>query len=334
MKIRSLLLTASAAIILAAGCKKEKVPPTPPTVTTATLTNVTTSSATAGGTITSDGRSVITASGIVWSRSKTTPTLADSVLNSTTGSGSFTANLTNLDFGTTYYIRAFATNALGTGYGAVVTLNTTNDNTKVRFNYMGKQVVYGVIVSTVTGKSWLDRNLGSSAVATSLTDTAGYGDLFQWGRGADGHQLRTSGKTSTPSSTDSPGNSDFIYGNSAPSNYGDWRIPQNDNLWQGSAGVNNPCPTGWHVPTKDEWIAETNTMDATSAFTALKLTLQGYRSEISGNVNAGSQGTSGYYWSSTVEPSLDSYCKIIAPGAFNISVADRTIGMAVRCIKD
>ena len=47
------------------------------------------------------------------------------------------------------------------------------------------------------GRVWMDRNLGASQVATSSTDTNSYGDLYQWGRGADGHQLRISNTTST-----------------------------------------------------------------------------------------------------------------------------------------
>ena len=50
---------------------------------------------------------------------------------------------------------------------------------------------YGTVVNPVTGKVWLDRNLGATQVATSCTDADSYGDLYQWGRAADGHQVRT-----------------------------------------------------------------------------------------------------------------------------------------------
>jgi hypothetical protein len=89
------------------------------------------------------------------------------------------------------------------------------------------------------GQVWMDRNLGASRVATSSTDSAAYGDLYQWGRGADGHQIRTSGTTDVTSDTDVPGHDDFITTNTSPY---DWRSPQNDNLWQGVSGINNPCP--------------------------------------------------------------------------------------------
>jgi hypothetical protein len=136
-------------LLIALSCKKSDSapPPTAPAVTTTALTNITTSSATTGGTILTDGNSAITQSGIVWSKTNATPTLTDSVIAGTTSKGSFTTNLTSLDFNTVYYIRAFATNSVGTGYGDVVKLNTVNDTSKVRFTYNGKEVIHGIIIS-------------------------------------------------------------------------------------------------------------------------------------------------------------------------------------------
>ncbi|MFZ1451482.1 MAG: hypothetical protein WAT20_02205, partial [Ferruginibacter sp.] len=51
------------------------------------------------------------------------------------------------------------------------------------------------VFNPITGKIWMDRNLGASRVATSSTDDLAYGDLYQWGRLTDGHQNRTSGTT-------------------------------------------------------------------------------------------------------------------------------------------
>ena len=92
----------------------------------------------------------------------------------------------------------------------------------------------------------MDRNLGANQVATSSTDANAYGDLYQWGRGNDGHQCRNSSTTSTLSSSDTPPNSNFILSPNAPY---DWRTTQNNNLWQGVNGTNNPCPTGFRIPT-------------------------------------------------------------------------------------
>jgi hypothetical protein len=114
----------------------------------------------------------------------------------------------------------------------------------ITFTYNGASVTYGTVISA--GRYWLDRNLGATQVATSSTDASAYGDLFQWGRGADGHQIRTSSTTTTTSATDIPGNASFIKSSS------NWRSAQNDNLWQGINGINNPCPSGYRIPTETE----------------------------------------------------------------------------------
>jgi hypothetical protein len=75
------------------------------------------------------------------------------------------------------------------------------------------------VIPTVVGANnrvWMDRNLGASQVATSSGDAAGYGDLYQWGRGTDGHQIRTSGTTGTLSTSDQPGHGNFIITTSSP----------------------------------------------------------------------------------------------------------------------
>jgi hypothetical protein len=95
-----------------------------PELSTAAITNLTSSSATSGGTIAGDGGAAITASGICWSKTNNTPTISDSTKSGTTASGSFTYVMNNLEDNTTYYVRAFATNSVGTGYGDVVTFTT------------------------------------------------------------------------------------------------------------------------------------------------------------------------------------------------------------------
>ncbi|MDF1517225.1 MAG: hypothetical protein P1P79_04715, partial [Lutibacter sp.] len=100
------------------------------------------------------------------------------------------------------------------------------------------------VYNSKTGKTWMNKNLGASQVATSPTDSLAYGDLYQWGRLMDGHEKRTSGTTTTLSSSDTPGHSNFILASSMPN---DWRSPQNVNLWQGLVSTNNPCPTGYRL---------------------------------------------------------------------------------------
>ena len=93
-----------------------------PTATTYQTTAITDSSATVSGAVTEDGDLPILEQGICWGL--TTPTISDSHIAASSVLDSFSCSLTNLSFATTYYARAYATNALGTGYGETVTFTT------------------------------------------------------------------------------------------------------------------------------------------------------------------------------------------------------------------
>jgi uncharacterized protein (TIGR02145 family) len=216
----------------------------------------------------------------------------------------------------------------------------TNGQTLTFYNgapvWTGGTISYANTVVSTTGKIWMDRNLGATQVATSSTDAASYGDIYQWGRGTDGHQIRTSATTATLSSTDLPGNGNFIASSNA---IGDWRSTINGNLWQGVSGVNNPCPTGYRIPTEIEWNDErlswsTNTSGGAFA-SPLKLTLTGWRVYSNGLFDVNSVGNFGYYWSSTVtaDQSGSRGLMIFSSDASMIN-ASRANGYSVRCIKD
>lgn len=102
------------------SCRKK---PTPPVVTTANVTAITQTSASSGGNVTSDGGAGVTARGVCWGTSPN-PTVANNKTTDGTGIGPFTSSLTGLTPGTTYYVRAYATNSAGTGYGSQVTFTT------------------------------------------------------------------------------------------------------------------------------------------------------------------------------------------------------------------
>lgn len=197
----------------------------------------------------------------------------------------------------------------------------------VTFTYNGQEVTYGT-VQGANGTCWLDRNLGASQVATSSTDSLAYGDLFQWGRGADGHQVRTSGIISTLSNSDTPGHGLFIITSSG--NY-DWRNPLNDNLWQGVNGTNNPCPAGYRLPTEAEWNAERLSWSAGAFASPLKLPMAGYRDHSGGSLFV--VGLGGYYWSSTVSDSVSRFLYSFSSVA-GMDSYYRANGSSVRCLKD
>jgi len=179
----------------------------------------------------------------------------------------------------------------------------------------------------------MDRNLGATQVATSSTDANSYGDLYQWGRRADGHQCRTSPTTATLSSIDQPANGNFILAPNAPN---DWRSPQNVNLWQGVNGVNNPCPSTYRLPTDAELTAEHQSwgqQNSAGAFSSpLKLPLPGLRSYGGGDLDC-CIGTYGGYWSSTVS-SIQSRDLYFDSSSAGVNDTTRPYGFSVRCIKD
>ena len=188
------------------------------------------------------------------------------------------------------------------------------------------------VTNPKTGKTWMDRNLGASRAATSSTDEASYGDLYQWGRGTDGHQCRNSATTSTLSSTDQHLHSSFILAPTYPFN---WRSPQNDNLWQGVNGVNNPCPSGYRLPTKSEFEAERKSWAQNNNLGAfgspLKLPMAGYRNCADGSLN--DVGSSADYWGSTVNGTY-AWGLGFFSGNDYMSSLNRAYGFSVRCLKD
>ena len=188
------------------------------------------------------------------------------------------------------------------------------------------------VTNPTTGKIWMDRNLGASQVATSSTDAAAYGDSYQWGRRSDGHQCRTSATTATLSSTDTPGNGNFIL---APNTPFDWRSPQNANIWQGVNGVNNPCPSAYRLPTDTELSAERlswGSNNSTGAFASpLKLPMAGSRDLSNGSLDG--VGAACYYWSSAVSGADSRYLSFSSSDA-SMAGNYRAYGFSVRCIKD
>jgi uncharacterized protein (TIGR02145 family) len=226
---------------------------------------------------------------------------------------------------TTFIVNSLIENQ--TYYWKVVVKNTVTGEFKVSPVYSFIFNKSGEVFNPTTGKTWMDRNLGASRVAISSTDSQAYGDLYQWGRGTDGHEKRTSQTTSSISMSDTPSHGYFI----TSFGYLNWQSPQNDNLWQGVNGINNPCPKEFRIPTIVEWESELESWgisNSSGAFDSpLKLPMAGYRYPTDGTLYEA--GSYGYYWSSTVARNI----------GFSSSKADlggggRGYGLSVRCIKD
>ena len=206
----------------------------------------------------------------------------------------------------------------------------------ITFTYRGSSVTYGTVTSdTDPARTWLDKNLGATDVATAYNDSSAYGHLFQWGRLDDGHQLRDSGTTETLSSTDDPGHSNFIL---APDTPYDWRDPQNDDLWNSPDYDNliaSALELGYRVPTQAEWAAELaawSSTDYDGAYASpLKLTAGGYRNYSGASLD--DVGSSGRYWSSTVAGTSARRLLFLESSA-SMGNSGRAYGFSVRLIYD
>lgn len=192
----------------------------------------------------------------------------------------------------------------------------------------------GDVYNPKTGKTWMNKNLGATRVATSPTDAAAFGDLYQWGRLTDGHEKRTSSISNTLSSTDIPGHNKFI----AVPNSQDWRVTSNNNLWQGVNGINNPCPSGYRLPTAAEFDAERLswiTNNAAGAFASpLKWTMAGARAT---NGTFAYINSRAFYLSSNIETTnqiTPNGLQFTTTNAYIYPYIGRTNGASVRCIKN
>jgi uncharacterized protein (TIGR02145 family) len=294
-----------------------------PTVTTNNPQNLATISVTLSGSLVNDGGSQITERGFYLSEYNTGNLVKSMVLINILGTdlGDFSKSISTLIANTKYSVKAYAKNAKGIAYG-----------NEIIFNSLPEPALTTVISST--GRVWLNKNLGASRVAENISDANSFGYLYQWGRKSDGHQLRDSQlSVNLSASKTSAGNAFILSENSNR----DWLITPDDNLWQGTnGGINNVCPTGFRIPTIEEWKAEIEGWKSTGAYNSpLKLPLAGSRGSIKGEVGPG--GNSAFYWSSTPSP----YGNTAYGLGFSINDPNGAIGFtarasgaSVRCIKE
>jgi hypothetical protein len=175
---------------------------------------------------------------------------------------------------------------------------------------------YCEIVSATTGKIWLDRNLGSPKVCSAYNDTQCYGDYYQWGRNADGHQKSDSITSNTRLGSLGAKSDKFVIG------YEDWTVSDGNGSLRSANW--NPCPPGYRIPTIDELSGE-NVGDRDGAFSKLKLPAAGEREIIYGSLDR--RGSYGFVWSAS-----PTYRFVFYSSAYT-AINYPTRGLSVRCLK-
>ncbi len=207
-------------------------------------------------------------------------------------------------------------------------VNDTDVATKAYVDGLINTVVapegYGVIY--INGVAWLDRNLGASEVCTDENGHAAwYGDLYQWGRYADGHEKRNSSTVSGQTSYTQPIWSLFHIG------VENWLSTNVTHLWSvpGKGDANGICPKGWSVPSDHDFRA-LEIASAQDAFNKIKLSMSGVRSKGDGAITR--MGTYGHYWTTaTKEEQSRSFG--IADNVVHYNIYPRGYGFSVRCVK-
>ncbi len=297
-------------------------------LSTAAITNITNLSATSGGNITADGGAPITARGICYNTSPN-PTTANSTIQSGTGTGLFTANLNSLAQNTTYFVRAYATNSVGTYYGGELSFQTVallcglpsvtvNHSVGNGVAPVNKSVTYNVVtnISGEPTKCWITSNLGATNQATAVNDATedAAGWYWQFNR-KQGY--KHDGTTRTPATA--------------------WisSIFENSN-W---VAANDPCflelGSGWRLPTSTEY---TN-VDANGGWTiwtdpyasGLKLHAAGELYYSDGSLP--NRGYIGSYCSSTQE-STNTWSLYFHSSLSVISNRNKASGFTARCLRE
>jgi uncharacterized protein (TIGR02145 family) len=394
-----------------------------PTVTTNTLVSaVTQTTASSGGNVTADGGSAVTARGVCWTSGAADPVITDGHTTDGTGTGTFTSSLTQLTANTPYKVRAYATNAIGTAYGAVVQFTTSTVSlatvtTAVPSSYTASGAVTGGEVTAngggtitasgvcygttanpdITGDHSTD-GTGTGTFTSTLsgltdgtvyyvrayaTNSAGtaYGSQVQF-------LTKVSDKEGYLYNTVLIGNQVWMAENLRTKKYnddGDVTLVTDPTVWaaltsEGYCWYNNDeatnkplygamynwfavnkgnlCPTGWHVPTDEEWTTLTTTLggesvaggklkeDGTTHWlspntgatneSGFKALPGGYRYRVDGTFN--DIGKLSYWWSSTtyIYDTAKGYYREMFNDQASVSRegAYKTAGKYVRCLKN
>jgi uncharacterized protein (TIGR02145 family) len=319
-------------------------------LTTTAVLSITTITAVSGGTISSDGGSAITAKGVCWS-TIANPTIASATkTNDGSGTGAFVSNITGLTTNTTYYVRGYATNSIGTSYGNQVSFTTANSSNASVTDVDGN--TYQSV--TICSQTWTQSNLNVSKYS-------------------DGSPIP---QVTDPTALVNLTTGAWCYYNNDPASEAVYGKLYN---WYAAAGIYdaaslaNPAlrkklaPTGWHVSTDDEWSTLINCLDP-NADGGNNYNAVGSKMKATGTIQAGTGlwespntgatnetgftglpggflanygvfsdvGNAGHWWSSSEYNITFGWSHYLYHNDRNVFKAtnSKKSGMSVRCLKD
>lgn len=318
------ILLAIFLVFLVTSCEGDK-DENKPVVATYEITTIGSNEALCGGTITSDGGFGVSSRGVCWS-TEPTPTIRDSKTEDGTGAGSFTSQMTDLQPNTNYYIRAYATNSAGTGYGNAMSFTTLEVVTDADGN------VYKTI--KIGNQTWMSENLK----VTKYNDGTAIPNV------TDGTEWRSL-KTGAYCNYDNDQNNVATYGRLY-----NWYAVNTGKL----------APKGWHVPTHAEWTELTDYLGGVSTFDGIiiaggKLKERGTSHWKSPNTGATNEigftalpggtryygefyniGDAGDWWCATEYDTNVAWLRGMNYNSSNVGngVLVKEDGLSIRCLKD
>lgn len=226
-------------ILILNSCKKDinndnDPTVTIPAVTTANVSGITSAGAQSGGEISSAGGGTLTAKGVCWGTNPT-PTTADNKTADTSSANTFISHITGLTPNTTYYVRAYATNSAGTGYGSEKTFTTTAPPAPISDSDGN---TYPVV--EIGSQVWMAANLRTTTYNNGSTIPL-VTDMNSWTYTTDGAYCSYDNNAAYVS----------VYG-----------YLYN---WYAASDSRNLCPQGWHVPTDNDFMELRDYLGGTAA---------------------------------------------------------------------